>query len=290
MNGGGVNAHVPGRAHHPTIAIVLLLAGLLLCQSHEVQSWGAAGHAIVAEIAQRDLDKTVKERVDELLQGRSLAAVSMWADTLSAQQPETRRWHFVNIPLEAQSYDPGRDCRPSSEGDCVIEALLRVASALGAPLTPERDRPDALMMLVHLVADIHTPLHAAERNGDNGGLDVILRFRDQAMPLHLFWDYGALEAWGPDWGTHADLIVERHKGVPVSVGCSRHAVITWAMESHRAAAEVAYQYPADGVLDEAYLARTLAAIEDRLWMAGKRLAYMLNAILRADSYGCVSTN
>jgi hypothetical protein len=62
------------------------------------------------------------------------------------------------------------------------------------------------------------------------------------------------------------------------------------MESHRAAAEVAYQYPADGVLDEAYLARTLAAIEDRLWMAGKRLAYMLNAILRADSYGCVSTN
>jgi hypothetical protein len=290
MTDGCMYAQFPGRARHPSIAIALLLALPLLCQSHEAQAWGADGHGIVAEIAQRDLDKAVKERVDGLLQGRSLAAVSMRADTLVSQQPETSRWHFVNIPLEAESYDPARDCRPSSEGDCVIEAILRATSVLGEARTPERDRAEALMLLIHLVADIHVSLHAAERNGDHGGFDVILRFRDQAIPLHLFWDYGALEAWGPDWGTHADLIVERHRDVPASVGCGRDAMIKWAMESHRDAAEVAYQYPADGVVDDAYLARTLAVIERRLWLAGKRLAYLLNSILRADSLGCVETN
>jgi len=103
--------------------IALLLA--VGTPHHPAGAWGSAGHSIVAEIAQRRLEPAVLEKIKVLLGGEhSLASVSNWADTVALMRPQTRNWHFVNIPLGASGYDSMRDCRETAGGDCIVQAIM----------------------------------------------------------------------------------------------------------------------------------------------------------------------
>src|SRR5579871_495112 len=87
-------------------------------------AWGQEGHSIIAEVAQHRLSPPAAAEVARLLgQGRSLASVSSWADDVRDQRPETYNWHFVDIPLAEDRYDPAKHCKPSEKGDCVVAEL-----------------------------------------------------------------------------------------------------------------------------------------------------------------------
>src|SRR6266545_236608 len=63
--------------------ITCLILGLLVLQYQEVKAWGAEGHSIVAEIAQRNLSPTARARIAELFpNGASAASLSFWADDI----------------------------------------------------------------------------------------------------------------------------------------------------------------------------------------------------------------
>src|SRR5262245_48593697 len=126
-------------------------------------AWGASGHAIVAEIAQRHLPSSTQRRLSALLgPNRSLASVAICADTQAVLRPATRRWHFVNIPVGSAGFDPARDCKDHLEGDCLVAAVDRVQRTLANRRGTAPERLDALRYLVHFVADAHQPLHCAE--------------------------------------------------------------------------------------------------------------------------------
>src|SRR5258707_15771275 len=70
-------------------------------------AWGQSGHSIVAEIAQREMSDRARAVVDRLLGHASLASVASWADDVKFEdRPDTKPWHFVDIPLAQQKYDP----------------------------------------------------------------------------------------------------------------------------------------------------------------------------------------
>jgi hypothetical protein len=147
---------------------------------------------------------------------------------------------------------------------------------------------------VHLVGDIHQPLHAAD-NGDRGGNDVAValagvhtRGREN---LHRAWDgelvrlalhTGSRQQPPPDIDALAlearRLVLDAGQGVPEE----------WARQSNRLAANVAYQYPGfvcgrvpDGlvVLDRDYQREAQEIVRERLLLAGGRLANLLNEVL-----------
>jgi hypothetical protein len=95
-------------------------------------AWGTSGHSIVAEIAQRRLEPGVLRKIKELLGGEdSLASVASWADDIILVRPDTINWHFVNIPYKATVATMiRRDCRETSRGDCVVEAIRRLRLTL----------------------------------------------------------------------------------------------------------------------------------------------------------------
>ena len=93
-----------------------------------------------------------------------LADVSIWADEIRPQRPETAPWHFGDIPIHPPAgtpaaYDAARDC---PQGDCVVAAIERFAAVLRDNDAAPRRRLEALKWVVHLIADIHQPLHAAD--------------------------------------------------------------------------------------------------------------------------------
>ncbi len=254
------------------LAIILAFAPL-----HSAMGWGEAGHSIVAEIAQRRIDPAVFQRIKVLLGGEvSLASISNWADSISLAHPETRRWHFINIPVTADHYDGEKYC-PSD--DCIIGAIARMRNVLANDAAPQLQRAEALKFLVHLVADIHQPLHCAERNNDAGASRLLVTFFDTTMSLHMVWDVGLIERRTHDWGGLVDEIQREWLKDGSLAKTLKGQPTDWAWQSHDIARDLAYDVPKDLKLGEVYYNLSFPIVKRQLASAGIRLARMLNEAL-----------
>jgi hypothetical protein len=85
---------------------------------------------------------------------------SSWADEIRAQRPDTTQWHYVNIEIGSHGYDAARDC---AEDNCVVAQIVRDGRILSDPRAPTAQKAEALRFLIHFVADVYQPLHAADR-------------------------------------------------------------------------------------------------------------------------------
>ncbi len=149
-------------------------------------AWSGPGHQVIGAVAEERLTPAARAMVraiagDEPLSSPGIAA---WADAL--RDPATRPWHYVNIPFSSGRYDPARDC---PRGACAVAALLRAEAVLRDPRAPAIARADALRWIVHLVGDLHQPLHAGDGR-DRGGNELRVRLRERRQPtnLHRVWD------------------------------------------------------------------------------------------------------
>lgn len=135
----------------------------------------------------------------------------------------------------------------------------------------------ALKFLVHFVGDIHQPMHAG-RAVDRGGNDVKVDFFYDRTNLHVVWDELLIRRARSPWREYAAELHRRITPQKAAQWRRNMDVGEWAMESARLAASHAYPVPRDGQLGEAYFDRNRPVVEERLSMAGVRLAAVLNGV------------
>ncbi|HVF34769.1 MAG TPA: S1/P1 nuclease [Candidatus Saccharimonadia bacterium] len=258
------------------ITCVLVAFVAFACPSI-ASAFGPLGHEVVAEIAARRLTPEARREVERLLGDRASNAMRQWAswpDSLREVPPygPSGPLHYVNFPRGDCRYVQPRDCR---NGKCVVEALGRYAAVL-RDARSDAERADALKWVIHLVADVHTPLHASWGD-DRGGNTVQLQFRGEGWNLHGIWDSGLLKTRRLGSVAYADaLLAAPHQ--PFDASWHGGAVVAWALES--CAIVRGGLYPQGRRIDEAYVARNLPILERRLLEAGLRLAEVLNASFR----------
>lgn len=245
-------------------------------------AWGHIGHRTVGLIAAQYLTPKAQQEIAKLLQpGETLASISTYADEIRNARPDTRRFHYVNIPLLASEYVPTRDCRSSDEGDCIIAALERFRLELANVKETRERRAFALKFIVHLVGDLHQPLHCGD-NDDRGGNDVKVTWfgpAERQPNLHGVWDYAIIERDGrSDTSWARDLTA--NLSVTEIQKLQEGTVTQWALESQRAAKDFVYKIPASHQLGQAYYEKSLPVVEERLRKAGLRLARVLNEALQ----------
>jgi len=249
-----------------------LLALLLALVPVGALAWGAAGHRIVAAVAQERLTPAARQALAPLLAlepGASLESLSTWADEVKS--PSTARWHFVNLPRDSGcTYVAERDC---PDGRCVVGAIAR-QSAILASKAPAAERLKALKFLVHLVADVHQPLHAGYADDKGGNLYQVQAF-DHGSNLHAVWDSGLIDAW--PGGARALRASALRASTTVSLATAPER---WAEESCRLVGAEGF-YPSAHKIDADYSTRAWPAVQDRLIVAGWRVAVLLNQALQA---------
>ncbi|MFZ5862246.1 MAG: S1/P1 nuclease [Nitrospirota bacterium] len=248
-------------------------------------AWGDKGHRIVAVIADSRLTPSAREGVRALIGPATLRDAATWADDIRRRRPETKPWHYVDIPLDRDEYLPAKDCARPRSGDCVVAAITRFQRVVADRSRPRAERGEALRFLTHFVADLHQPLHAADHR-DRGGNDVKVVFFGEALHpagrtpwnLHTVWDSGLIERRGVSVSKYAQRLTRRiaRQSVDELTGGS---VVDWALEAHQAAMDTAYRLPPDRHLGDDYAERALPVIDDMLAKAGARLAQMLNDAL-----------
>ncbi len=262
------------RQHIPR-AVTLLsstLMGMLLASPAPTLAWGTQGHRLVAMAAQAQLTPAARTQVEQLLQlddGASLSSVSTWAD--EARSPVTAKWHYVNLPQGSSChYEAKRDC---PDGQCIVEAIRRQTRKLANKQMDAEQRLKALKYIVHLVADVHQPLHAGFAFDRGGNLYQVRAF-GHGTNLHAVWDTGLIQAWP---GGEAALATQVHTAMAKVPAASTPQA--WAEESCRIASSADF-YPKDHKLPDAYADRMSPVVVQRLAAAAVRLAATLNEALR----------
>ncbi len=242
-------------------------------------AWGAQGHEIIATIAAHQLTARTRAQVAQLLGSPAmLIHDSNWADEVRDRRPETGPWHYVDIPLGAPNYVPARHCRA---GQCVVAQIITARQTLADARQPAARRTEALRFLIHLVADLHQPLHAADDH-DRGGNEVRINLQGRRTNLHQLWDTRIVEALGRHTARIAagiESAVSRQQRTAWQGGTPG----TWADESHRIARDKIYPM-VEGRrslrLPASYVRMEAPATREQLAKAGMRLAWLLNTTLR----------
>ena len=245
---------------HPFRIALALILTLTWTLPGPAWAWGPQGHQIVGRIAELHLTPQAKAAIAQLLgEGDSIsdAEVANWADDVRKFFPESGPWHYVDIPVEESRYSQSRDCKYS---DCVIERIEKFREVLADKNARKSDRQRALKWLVHLVGDLHQPLHCAERrdsegNPDLGGNRRKVYFLGETVQsnLHEVWDTKLL-VHGINASELNDAVLHDYAAQLNSRTTQAHAASwgkgnakAWALESHRAAVEHVYAgVPADG--------------------------------------------
>ncbi|MGB6451616.1 MAG: S1/P1 nuclease [Steroidobacteraceae bacterium] len=274
------------------------LGALLLTSGSSAWAWGTQGHRTIGAIADRLLSPRAHAAVDSLLQGdldrsgershrTTLEEVSTWADEIRGTPAAHSTWHYDDIPVCGKA----RRAEYCPNGQCNTTQLKRMLTIVSDTRATHQERNEALKWVVHLVGDIHQPLHAAD-NDDRGGNDVAVvlagvRTR-RRMDLHGVWDNQLVRLALQTRNTRrppddidalaaeaARLVRLRGQGTPDS----------WALESNRLARDVAYHYPQFAcdavptgivVLDAGYQRAAEIVVREQLLLAGGRLAGLLN--------------
>ncbi|MGH7583951.1 MAG: S1/P1 nuclease [Gemmatimonadales bacterium] len=238
--------------------------------------WGPVGHRVIAQVALDRLPAAVADETRRLLDGQNITDIASWADDIRREQPATAPWHYVDIEIIDSSYVPSRDCK---EGACVVAALDREIAILGDHGRSDSDRAVALKWVVHLVGDIHQPLHAGER-GDRGGNDVHVTFDGRHTNLHALWDSGLITSYrmsDAEMVGRIEAAIAHRKDITALSGGTP---AQWAMESHDIARDFVYaRLPASLEIDRSYADAARPVIMDQLLKAGVRLAAVLERTL-----------
>lgn len=264
-------------------------------------AWGPQGHRTVGAIADRLLTPAARAQVEQLLtddldkfgnpSGRTtLESVAVWADEIRGTPADRPRWHYDHVPLcgsePRDGYCPGGECNSAQ-----LERLTTVLADRHAGL---RTRNEALKWIVHLVGDIHQPLHAADKE-DLGGNRVRVALEGVhtrgRLTLHGAWDSElvrlALETRSRQQPPRdIDALAREARNLAAEAG--QGAPSSWASESSHLARNVAYRYPGFAcgsvpaglvVLDRDYQGEAVSIVRERLLLAGGRLANLLNETL-----------
>ncbi|MEC7755780.1 MAG: S1/P1 nuclease [Bacteroidota bacterium] len=252
------------------LALSLILAATVSMTSSSY-FWGQTGHRTIGHIADGMLSKKAKKQVQRVLGSETLAEVSTWMDEIRSDRSYdyANTWHYCTIP-DGMTYEEA----PEQEGGDVIWAIETIIEELKAGQLSAQEEATKLKFLVHLVGDIHQPLHVG--NGeDRGGNDVRVQYFGSNTNLHSVWDSRMIDGKQLSYTEFADWV--NHASKTQIKEWQSATVREWAYESMSYRKQV-YDIPEDGRISYEYGYKYFDIIKLRVLQAGVRLAGVINEI------------
>ena len=234
--------------------------------------WGQTGHRTVGEIATNHLTNRARKKIEKLLDGESLAHASTFSDEIKSDKKFDKyyTWHYVNFPIGSR-YE---DSKKEEKGD-IMTGMEHCISVLKDENASQEDQVFHLKMLVHLIGDLHQPLHVG-RAEDRGGNDIKVSWHYQKSNLHRVWDTEMIESWNMSYSELEQNIKQLSKEQIRSIESG--SLLDWMYDSRKLAERVYASATQDDKLGYRYSYDHLGTVMDQLRKAGIRLAKVLNDI------------
>jgi len=238
--------------------------------------WGGKGHNVITSIAEAHLNNKAKKEVRKLLGGRTMVYYSSWMDEIRSDSKYAymRTWHYANVD-KGKTY-MSQDKEP--DGDVVTATLLSIKQLKNKNL-PDSVRSMYLKLLIHLIADMHCPMHAG-RATDRGGNDYEITWKKEKTNLHRLWDDLIIDAakdWNSiEWATYIDISKDNKRRKTIEAG----EPLDWFNETVVLAKDIYENTPENQTIPQSYIRKYTPLIEEQFLKAGYRLAGLLNKVFK----------
>lgn len=259
-----------------TMKTIIFYLCLLISPFVSAEDWGKTGHRVVGEIAAQHLTKKTQRAIKKLLEGKSLAYVSTYADEVKsdANYKKYSPWHYVNLPLDKEY----KDVVPPEQGD-IVQALNFCIAQLQKKQLSRADKIFALTFLIHLVGDAHQPLHVGKKE-DRGGNRHDVKWFGKNSNLHRVWDSEMINSYGMSYSELANNLVPIFASINPALSEQLNPLV-WIQESQNAVRTIYANTPQNSQLGYDYSYQYFPLVQKRLYLAGIRLAALLNQIFDA---------
>ena len=240
---------------------------------------------------------------------RRLYSAATWADNFAKTHDKDWGWlapmHYVSLKQDTAGYvRTDATCPKAKEGKpeygpaqpdrCAVEAIPYYAARLADRELNDAQRVLALRLVAHFVGDLHQPLHTSHVDG-RGGNSTVVTFEGESMRMHAVWDDGVIESnlkrradgWeefkrGDGWQSWAVELADKVTDDQRKAWTADMTSAGWANESLALSKGELFKYKAGSKLPADYVDKALPTIEQRVSMAGVRLAALLEQSLKGE--------
>lgn len=258
-------------------------------------AWNAVGHMVVASIAYQQLKPAARDKVDRLVNTLhqeypntgSFLQIASWMDEIRAQRIDTyTHWHYIDVPYSKD----GTQAKNLIDTDNAAWAVNHIETVVKNNQANVYERARFLAFLVHIVGDLHQPLHtvafvsAAHPNGDKGGNAYFVRYNGERVNLHKIWDegVGAFDQKNVSSAQINDIANQITALYPVSIFGKQAVDLntdTWLQEGMANAQKYVYNTSENQPVSSGYVESGKLVAEKQAALAGYRLGALLNQLL-----------
>jgi hypothetical protein len=240
----------------------------------ENPDWGKTGHRTIADIANQYLKGKTKRKIAKLLDGKSLVLVSTFADEIKSDSKYRAYsvWHYVNKPFDV-SYE---NATKNPNGDLIV-GLEKCIAVLKDETSSKSDKAFHLKMLVHLIGDMHQPMHVGLKE-DKGGNTFQVQWFGTGTNMHSLWDSKMINSYAMTYSELTENIPQFSKEKIKAL--QEGSLVDWINETGKKA-EIVYASAKSGEnLRNKYLYDYFQLTTEQLQKGGVRLAKILNDIFK----------
>jgi nuclease S1 len=260
----------------------VFLSGFICLFSTVSISWGCLGHQAIGLMAERHVTPKAQKAICYYLNGQNLSDVGMWADEVRVQPSywHTGPWHSLKLP-SGLDFTNFQKTVISLPGGNLYQAILQCKYDLGDARKSRQEKAQALKFLVHLLADLHQPMHVS-RADDNIGNKIHLVFEGKKTDLHALWDIRLLEHHRPDI---EQMVAKRNDAPSLPVkGWEKDSLMQWLWESYQVSSQLYEEIDQmkEPIITEDYYQKHLPILEERMEKAALRLAGVLNELFENE--------
>lgn len=254
------------------LVILFLFISISTYATGNTVIWGQTGHRVVGEIAYSHLTNKAKRNIEKLLNGEGLAIISTYADEIKSDKKyrEFGTWHYVNFK-DGESYETSEK---NPKGD-LIQGIKKCQEVISNPDASKEEKIFYVKLLVHLLGDLHQPLHIG-RSEDRGGNNIKVQWFRGNTNLHSVWDTKMIESYNMTYTELSSNLNKFSKNQRKAI--QEGTVLDWVNETRFLTMKVYESAKVDENLSYRYMYENFATVKTQLQKGGLRLAKVLNEL------------
>ena len=239
-------------------------------------AWGTNGHRICGQIADSYLTPKARKAIQAILGNETIAITSNWADFIKSDPAYNNMytWHFIDLD-KAYTYPELQEyLKADTATDAYTKMNFLIAELKKKTLTKDK-KLFYLRMLIHIVEDVHQPLHTGHTN-DKGGNDIKIQWFGKESNLHSVWDSQLIDFQQLSYTEYTAMI--NHTTLAQRIRLQKDPISQWLLESNQLAEKLYADTKSGDSLGYKYNFKYIDILNQQMLKAGVRLAGVLNQL------------
>ena len=247
----------------------------------QTNAWGVLGHRIVGQIADSYLTPTAKKEIQKILGTETIGMAANWADFIKSDSIMSylSPWHYVDVEgglahadfLAYLKHDTATDAYTK------LNFLIKELKNKNLPLAKKQM---FLKLVIHIVGDIHQPLHVGHPE-DEGGNKIKVTWFGTNTNLHSVWDSRLIDFQQLSYTEYTAAI--NHTTKAQKLAWQKQPLTEWLYQTYQIAQNVYADSKPDDKLGYVYNYKFIDVLNQQLVRGGIHLAGLLNEIFAAKA-------